>query len=251
MKSPALDERKFGAEFEFTSKYEDLKFILTDLFSEKKFHCDPSSYKSDGKKWELKLDYTTESELTTPIIQYNKLKEVEYVLEVLRSHKIKITKKDSLHLHFDVKDITKEQLLTSWLRVEPFIVKLFPKHRQKSGYACHYINTPSKKKIIAQYYNMAYEKCYSHHQVFSLENYPDNATIEIRISEGSLNYTHFQNWSLLCLYFLNYAKNTDSFKNMTKSIILNDKEEFLEELDIKIPYLINWINSRWSKYNKG
>lgn len=104
-----LYSRNFGCKFEFSTDFSEMEVIssevITEIYGENKLKAIQKWYKSNNNydRWHLKLDSSTMSELCTPISTLSDLKSIMEVLKKIGNFKkVKVTQKDSFHVHMDV-----------------------------------------------------------------------------------------------------------------------------------------------------
>jgi len=260
-------DRNFGCEFEFSTIYHDflpiIHPIIEDIYGLKSLKHSEKWYESNNnfKQWHLKLDSSTESELCTPVSNFNDISKITSVLEELGKNKeVKITKNDSFHVHMDVKDIDRETILALWMRYEKVIFSLFPLHRRNHNQFCEKsILRKKTTKNISEYIQEAIENTKEHHSAISFYFYKhkdpnkissSRNTVEFRLGEGTTDQNFIRNWVIFLLFFLDNCKSLE-IKDIVDIIcdkqFSNNKENLnlmIKELQIKDKELKNWIINR-------
>jgi len=255
--------RKFGCEFEFSTRYDQIKPIISKIihkyFGNNSLYCKEEAYQSiNNIKWNLKTDATTESELCTPISTLKQMDKICDVIKEIDRNDIKITDKDSLHVHLDIAGIDKEKVLALWLKYEPVIFSLFPLRRRNCFYCERSIKSKGSKKNTASFFKDALNSTEDHHSAisFSIVDYIKNKkrkTVEIRVAEGTKNYKMVRNWVLFCIYFIESSKKIDAMKIMCDYPYKSTLYDMLNEINIKDKELLEWIEKRHDEFkrNKG
>jgi hypothetical protein len=229
--------RKFGFELEFSTPIKKTKKIIKKIITKtyKRNMLDiEESYGSGAreyKKWELKLDGSTECELTTPISTIHNFKTITKILNELSQNKLEITNRDSVHVHMQANDVPKHNIIAAWILLEKVIMSCFPHHRRDNTYCQKLINKRYKK--ISDFFIDAEQESDDHHAILSLNYYSQRKTVEFRIMEGNLDPNDILPWVKFCMLFLNYAKNIDPIE-----IICNNKPK------ININDIIDLLNIR-------
>lgn len=249
--SMKLNERKFGIEFEFSSSFNTLEPLIRGFFKPSELNVEETYKKSNGKKYELKLDSTTSCEFATKTLTYDQLPRIEALLKLLNDNNIKVGNCDGLHIHIYARDVSQKNLIIAWMSVEGAILKLFPKHRRKGFYTQSYIERFRKKDLLAHHYMAAYENCKDHHFALSLQNHNERGrwTVEFRTSEGSLDFNHIKNWLRFCILFLEYAKHFDEAIAMTEQVSeVNKLKHMIKVMHLaKYKQVLTWL---WDRYHQ-
>lgn len=263
-------KRNFGCEFEFSTEFDDFKKIaskaITEVYGKNRLRAQRTWYKSSNNfiQWHLKIDNTTLSELCTPVSNYSMLKKIRSVLTKIGKNKnVKITKNDSFHVHMDVRDISKENILILWLKYEKLICALFPSHRRNRNSYCersvnHHLKT---SRQVSEYFKDALEKTLDHHSAISFYFYKKNNknkrrkcrnTVEFRLGEGTTDSSFIRNWVVLLLHFLECCKKMkspiESICDTTVECNENGIETLITELNIRDEKLKLWIYDRYEAF---
>ena len=250
-----LYDRKFGFELEVGTEIDVMLDIVKKIIPGKKLSVRTGCFGYD--KWKMEYDFSTECELVSPILTMKDMPEVKRILNELPKDKIKISEKDSFHLHMYAGDISREHIIVAWMSIEPVLKKCFPKYRRHRWleYAVPLMTTKSKTKMVSNCYNEANKKSWEHKSALSFEHFNDKKrhTIEFRMFEGTLSYENVENWIKFCHLFLNYAKNLKFVDKITETTnILDSMEGMFKEMKInKYHKICNWLMKRFETFNGG
>lgn len=246
--------RKFGFELEFSTPMNEaekvIKAAILKSYGKNQFIKSGLVYGSEHKykKWEFKYDGSTETELTTPISSYEHFKKISEVLDLLYQTDLKITEKDSVHVHMQANDVPKHNIIAAWIQIEKCIMNCFPKHRRNNNY-CQKLLHWSKSKKIPEFFMKAEEESEEHHAIISLNYYNNRKTVEFRIMEGNIDKKDILNWVKFCMLFLNYAKNVDPIEIICKKTNLQLKlNQMIELLNIEDDGVIEFLERRTEQF---
>jgi hypothetical protein len=245
----AIYFRRFGFELEFSTPFDEVKKIIKPLilrtYGPKMLSIDQlfnDSNNNHFKKWELKYDGSTECEITTPISIIKNFDKIEKVINIIKNKNVKISDKDSVHVHMQANDVPKHNIIAAWIQIEATLLNCFPKHRRNNTYCEKLIGENEKKHKISDFFINTEEEAFNHHSIASLQYYDERKTVEFRMMEGNLNPNEIKQWVKFCMLFLNYAAKIDPVKiiceekkgklkldNMIELLRIEDKEviEFL------------------------
>ena len=250
-KKNPLFKYKFGCEFEYSTPWQQtldmVKPIIKKVYGSNCINANNSYFESiNNKKWDLKLDGTTECELCTPVSKYSDLTKI---CKVIGSLDTKITESDSLHVHVDCGKIEKYAILAGWLKYEDVIFHLFPEHRRKNdSYCAKLIEKGKKQDLIAQFFENAVKECESHYTALSFSQ--TKRTIEFRIAEGTKDPVFVYAWVNFLLYFVEYCSKLDPTVAICKHIKEPNLQQMISDLNIYDPKVIEWLEARRSKFRK-
>ena len=252
---PKLYFRKFGFELEFSTPIEQTKKIVKKIMA-KTYKINMILYETFNysntntyKKWELKYDGSTECELTTPISTIHNFKRITKILNELKKNELKVTNKDSVHVHMQANDVPKHNIIAAWILMEKVILKCFPEHRRDNGYCQKLINKKYRK--ISDFFIDAENEANAHHAILSLNYYTQRKTVEFRVMEGNLNANDILPWVKFCMLFLNYAKTIDPVEiicNKNRPIL--KLKDIIEMLKIKDKQIIDFLIRREKQFKK-
>ena len=252
-----MKNRKFGVELEMSTSIYEVNEILKSNIPKKDYEYSTNSEKSNGKYWHLKKDYSTESELATPILNLNdttKLKLFKRILKTLINKNVKITKHDGLHVHIECKDLDWNKILISWIYLEESIKRMFPKSRTKNAYKNVSYSEPylskKNKKIIADYYVKLKNKSNEHHSAMNFQCFEERGTVEFRWHEGTLDYNDIICWVKFLHYFLTYSKTVNIPDALCSTLKDFDCLALIDLLLIKDEDVKQWVKDRYDKYYK-
>ena len=254
--------RKVGIEFEFSTPIKYLKEPLKKFFKENniKLVIKKEWGHSNGKKWELKTDSSTESELVTPVMLYNDenwkfmKKLLIFTDEILH---VKITKKDGLHVHFDVDDFEMNDLIIGWMFCEKAFTTIMKASRIKHKrqflndeeiYSRRVLYTTSSNQLFATKFRDSYDESFDRYSIYNLNNYSKNKTVEIRCHEGTNVFNDVENWVKFCLYFFKFMKSINIIDILTSAISEGVDESNVNYLFGLPEYLCTWYYIREQKY---
>ena len=247
--------RKFGFELEFSSKFEYVKnivqSIIPKIYGKKSLKIENGTCVLDDNfnKWEFKFDGSTECELTTPISTIKDFPKIEKVVNELKTKKIDITKKDSVHVHMQANDVHYHNIIAAWIQIEQAIIKCFPKHRRNNETYCHKLIHGKNYKKISDFFMKAESESSDHHAILSLNYYYDRKTVEFRIMEGNIDINTIKPWVKFCMLFLNYARDIDPVKIICdKQKPKTNIQDIIELLNIADEEVIEFLISRTKKY---
>lgn len=253
-----MKQRNFGIEIEMSSKIHNINDLIKYIIPKQQYEYSATSNdKSNGKFWHLKKDYSTETELATPILKLSdkpKMNLLKKILKTLQLSDIKITKHDGIHVHIDCKDMDWNKLLISWIYLEESIKHLFPKYRTRNtyrdvSYSEPYLNKKNKK-IIAEYFEKLKQKSNNHHSAINFQWFEERGTVEFRWHEGSIDYDDLVNWVKFIHYFIEYSMKVDLTKALCSKIKNFDCCELIEILNIKDTKVVQWVKDRYDKFYK-
>ena len=237
----SLLERPFGIEIETSTELEELRKICTLFFT--RYNCNvnffPDNVTSKGKSWDIKFDGTTESEIATPILSL-KSKEAKILyrlLNFLNQHDVKITKKDSVHIHVNCDGAIMHTILANWLYFEnQFMDMSLPVRVCKDtfnspSYSAPFYIGPNKDNTNIDSDCRRYKHdAIDHHQDLSFLYWKKRKTVEFRLHEGSLDPFEVWNWARLCISFVN-------------SCCLFEIDNSLKSHSSKFNELVNFVNA--------
>ncbi len=239
--------RKFGIELEFSQSLEDIVDLTKPFFIKKEREIDHNrNLKSTGETWQFKVDGTTLSEISTPAITMDspEMERLHDMMEVFKENSVKVTKKDSVHVHISTKDIDKRKLLIAWLYWELPILSLFPKHRRLNRYCDRYVKNHRMNQIVAHHYKNGHMDADHHHQVMNWYERKDRQTIEFRPMEGTLDYDDVIGWLNFIFRFVEYSQNIDEVEVMAESNkTKNEDLEFIRDVDLD-----RWVDGRKERF---
>ena len=250
-----MSDRQFGCEFEFSSDFDDVEAIvkprINSIYGDRSVMCTDIYMSTENNKnyWHLKRDFSTSTELCTPISTKKELTSIARVLEHCWKNGIQITKDDSLHVHVHAPDIPKENILVAWMYIEPAILKCFPKHRRKNEYCEKFIHNAKKNKNIANFLRTAEKFMDDHHHAMSLSHYKKRKTFEIRISEGTCCKDHIKNWVRFCLNFACYARGLDVLYAVCGKPNILTVEDMIVEMKIRDKKVARWLLDRYAEFS--
>ncbi len=230
--------RKFGLEFEFSTKIDIVTKKLKRFLKPNEVDITDRYHKSiNNKKWHIKADVSTESEVATPVSTLRNLDNICDFIKFTKCNKFKITRKDGLHIHIQVKGISLRKLVASWLCLENTFFTLVPKYRRTKEHCqslwdmCKTMYINPKTCRVEDALETALEHAANHHIAFSTERYDGKThTVEIRIAEGSNDVNFIKAWILFCLAYIEWCK-----KQRLKNLLQRDRislKEALKEFDI-------------------
>jgi hypothetical protein len=214
--------RPFGCEFEFSSEWGDVEEASVKILGKRNLKiitCDTDS--ANNRKWHLKKDGSTKAELATPVCDLRNIPKIVRVIKELGQAGISVSKKDGFHVHVFAGDVDPRNLVATWIRMEPAIFSMVPKHRATNKY-CYKLR-PGRKKV-QDYYLAAMEEVKQHWASLSLYRMDDIETAEIRIAEGTIDQVFVESWIHFCLSFIDYAKTSDGFEMLLKEEDLSPNE---------------------------
>jgi hypothetical protein len=243
--------RPFGFELEFSTPIDKLADIMRKIVPPGQLKIKPNMC-NKYRHWQIVHDYTTESELVSPILKYSDMPDIQRIIGKLKKSSLKITKKDSFHLHVYAGDVPEDNIIIAWLSIEHIIKKCFPRHRRKSEWAESLMEHYSKNKKIADFFADAVLKSKDHSVILSLQHYRgrNRHTVEFRLFEGTIDFENIENWIKFCMIFLNYAKKIKVVdKIISNSEKLKDLDDLIKEMKLsKYPKVMKWLEKRLKKY---
>ena len=259
--------RNFGIEMEFsTEKEKILELLREDFFKPRSKLIYQENYckSEDLKRWYLKRDATTESELTTPAINLRskEYKKMHEILTLFNKKRVKVTENDGLHIHIDISDVQEGNMMVAWLLFEEDIIKMFPNNRSRQETARSYYtqSIPPAKRYIGKNTRTSH-KCIGDylveylgigrgdkHRAISFRDYSEDGTIEIRIAEGTKCFRDIDTWLKICLSIVEYAKVMNVWDMMM--IKINNRPTLLDMIDFKSKQIEKWIERRKLIYGR-
>lgn len=242
-----ITERTFGAEIEFTGKYKvqaarDIAFALQaaniphDLYmGQPHVHCMP--YHGDTcetcgvtltekyRHWRIERDGSVTQfrngefggEVVSPILTLPDFNHVEVVLKALRdetewqgaTYKAKVTDACGLHIHADVRDLTRVQrtnVLRTWYGLSNVIATFVAGNRHNNHF-CAQMTTHEIIQVAHLLENdnrsqSAFNATTNKYRSLNVLPFPKIGTFEFRIHQGTLNATKVRQWVTLLLAFV-------------------------------------------------
>jgi hypothetical protein len=195
------------------------------------------------------------------------LKHIAEIAQHLKNNDCKVNLNCGLHIHVDVSDFSIQDigcLLIRWVKSEEFLFKTLPLNRRNNFHCkpliskenfnkrCNYTRNEIwdllKPSVLKDHENN--DKRYS----LNLINYAKflknkrnkkRVTIELRIPEGTLDYTDVYNWGYFFVNFVDSCKNCVKKDPVTNCIKL---ETFFKNLNIQDDFLKKWFENRYIKY---
>ena len=249
---------KFGCELEFSTAFDDSKQFVKDsihkVFGVNSLNIKKEVFKSiNNKKWDLKLDPSTESELCTPISTWKKIDKICDVINLIKE-KIKVTDNDALHVHVDMRNMDEKKILALWLKYEKIILSLFPKYRRESFFCERSIRKLKSGKNTASFFKDAMSATSDHHSAISFnlteEGKKKRRTVEFRTAEGTKDPVMVRNWVLFCLSFVHASKKVNPFDILCDFPYDSSIDDLIVEIGIKDKDLLKWMESREKKFRK-
>lgn len=218
-----ISARKFGCEFEFSTELDECRDVFTttigkhDLYFVDQYHSSVNN-----KKWHLKRDNTTESELATPVSTIGDLTEICGVIRKA-ADKLRVTSHDGFHVHVASGDVDERALVAAWLAMEDEVVSMFPRTRRANENCIRFLarrygayNVTDVKlplprtRTIAEVLEPSMTLARDHHAALSTKRRKSIGTVEFRIAEGTLDHEFVRAWTRFCLLFVEYAKRQES-----------------------------------------
>lgn len=245
--------RKFGIELEFGCEWSRLKRVASEIikkvYGPRKYYAKEESFESDFKtdKWHIKIDFSSISELTTPISTIRDLDKIQQVVSYLRDKSVEPTEDCGFHVHFDISDIDQYHLMAGWMRSERAIFECTPSVR-KDNYHCEKVlESKCMRSYIANFLKTKTDGAGSSSAI-SFEHYEERKTVEIRLGEGTNDPEFVRNWVLFFLHWI------DSVKQQNPSLITCDKcnslkyWELMDEMNITTKWVKEYMDIRHEKY---
>lgn len=217
--------------------------------------------------WIIKPDSSCGFEICSPILKSSEdLKNVKKVIKNLRKKGIFLSdKRCSLHVHFELKDISNEylsNLIISWARLELFFFLLLPNYRKQTNYAQMLSLSPlffsknSKNLNLTQETIVNFIKEYKFYSInlYHLKK-SNRRTIEFRIMDSSacLNEEYAFYWLVLLNKFIFQSEGKNYFiDGILDSNFIGwlNFEDSLNLLDIKKDSKVfNFCKSRFYNYS--
>jgi len=205
--------RRFGIEFEFLMPQPELSKIARRIIGQiyGAGYCVSKDEKystlKELNKWHIKRENDEVGEINTPISKLKDLSRIARVISILAKKKVPVGDGCGLHVHIEVKDVDKYNLVGFWLQCEKCILECFPSERRKSISVEKLIKDKSDcKKYIAEILEHNVNTA-SHGDIISLHDYDDRHTVEFRIAEGTTDSIFVTNWIRFLLYWIEYTKN--------------------------------------------
>jgi hypothetical protein len=229
----------FGIEFEFIEL--PLKIASRKLKELKLTHkviARNGWAKSNGLTWDVKTDSSVTEEdindgrcggeVASPafIPSTKAFKEIEMVYNQLLKAGAIFNKNCGLHIHIDITNISKLNILLTLLKYEKQLYKGF-EYRTKCEYARPLKRlTPSQmNKELGEKFGQLIAKKYiskfalsNHHAAFNFYNRKDKNMIEIRMGACTENLTKTMNWIKLVLQKIRYAKYMDPLEELIAGV---------------------------------
>lgn len=251
-----LKSRTFGIEMETSTDFKEAKKIIIPLFSaagrrNQITRChnisNASTDISKGKKWQIKIDSSTETEITTPKLSFSNDNDIKFLRSILNKvkRKFKVTKNDGLHVHVERRDINDEDLLIAWLLIEKSVCGMFPNNRLSGDYCIPYLKYKRRRKI-KNLLELADSDKYDHYTCMAFTSI---GTVEFRFHEGTFDYYEIMNWVKFCLYFVQFVRENDP--SVFKELNTNSENIYTIVKLLGLPKGVQkWAINRYNKYSK-
>lgn len=221
-----------------------------------------------NNSWYVKPDSSCGIEICSPVLKGDcGIKQISMLAKSLRKNKIKSDKRCSFHVHFDVSNFKRKEVLSIicwWIKLEAFFVDMLPNHR-KCNHFCKLISQSNIIKSVSNKYNFNYflkELGKSKYYTLNTHHYYRNKrkTLEFRIidSKACLNEKDSFFWLKLLTRFIETAikkghslpyKKGNPFTGYCwlDPIDVFNFLDFLPDTRNEDLDLINWIISKLTK----
>lgn len=167
-----------------------------------------SSYSNDTS-FQSKSDSSLDSggcEFVSPILQGDDgFKELRKMCRTLSSNHASVNGSCGLHIHIDLSDFNETELARLFYfiqRLEPIVRKFVPSGRNRNTY-CEYT---LEKKEFSNNFRDGYFTGLQRYSAYNFISYNCNKTLEIRLHQGTIDYTEIRNWLSLHLAVVDYVK---------------------------------------------
>ena len=270
-----MQSRKFGVELEFSSSFDRVKKVISSAFKDNPsiFITDETFHDSNGKKWDLKTDASTECELASPKLSLNspEFKRLKKIVALLNKNHIKVTEKDGFHIHVHVPDVPLERILAPWMSLENSIKMLYPSSRLCSnGYSQPLVESRDENSAAAPRVSdrlaEVVDKSGEHHSMLSMTHWNDRSTFEFRAHEGTKDMLEIEMSIRFVLRLVEFFKKDDMMDALMRPI---DRKPSVNEADggyldtdrrglhfLKKDVLgsdkelVRWVNKRLRKFHR-
>jgi len=254
-----ISARFFGVEVEMST---DFEIVQRDMKKSKvfppntKYSTGFGKVETDGKRFFLMIDGSTETEFVTPKLFLESIQYPHFqkMVQFFNDQEYAITNDDGLHIHVDCADVHPDQVLTAWLYIESKIKTAFPYNRRKFNtysYSFPFCREYTQKPLMHSFQRVKLShKEKDHHAACSFFSYNSRKDVEFRFMEGSLNMKDIEYWIKFCLYFVEFAKHIEVLDILQESAFApkDSFEDLLEQMDIKDKRLVKWLNFREEKF---
>jgi len=237
--------RSFGCEFEFSTPWEDALPVVQKVIPKRNLKVERDYVQTEKNKtwWHLKVDGSTDIELTTPISTVSDLPNICRVIKKL-SKSLKVTVNDGFHVHVSVKGVDVRLLMIYWARCENAIFSLVNKQRNVND-SCRKISNAFKDGM-----DNLMKVADDHHSALSCCYYHDRKTVEFRVAEGTRDWEFIDAWVHFCLAFVEYCKKADPIEVLTDKTFKISVSKMFD--DIKLPKkYVNELIGRSKRINNA
>jgi hypothetical protein len=231
-------KRNFGIELEMTNRVprKELAKAVGTVDKEREIR-QSSTYDQDYSPnyWHVKFDRLVEGgeggwEVSSYKGNgYKDLSKMSNVATALKEAGAVVNDDCGYHIHAEVADYGTQQLATlvaNWMRIEPIICEMLPKHRRNHKY-CKLLTTKikydeSRKYTPVQFWDLVRPRNFDRADrrvSLNLCNVAggvhDRLTVELRMPEGTLDNKDVKNWARFFIHFVDVNK-TKSFPDEIK-----------------------------------
>lgn len=251
-------DTNFGIELEFCreSSREFLSYVISRVFPDDKVEISSWQKNVDNDYWVCKPDSSCGFEISSPVFRSREdLDRFCKLVDYLKDNGARVTQKCGIHVHVECKDLNAHgiaKVLGYWVKSEPMIISMFPKHRRANRYCSPLMNDIffelNKVYTPKQLINLNSRR---KNKSLNVRGYKRRGTLEFRMLEGYLRAIDIENWILFCLYFLRNAQNYSKPKNFDPF----EPDEFWrfmqfdKECDEKVDQMRRWVLRRLIRYS--
>lgn len=218
--SPALPKQLLGIEIEVENIREDFvpKEIPESWISRKEDH----SLRNNGYEY-----------VTTP----HEAEHTKKLLQLFFKHlykKADFSKRTSIHVHYNVRDLTigqLETLVTTYIALEKLLYKWVGNGRENSIFC-----VPIQDTYLAEYFSTCIKSSYpkinwTKYSGLNLSTIPSMGTVEFRHLFGTRDIHTILTWINFGLSIMKYAKETDPELAERRLVSLNTTSDYLSFVD--------------------
>lgn len=240
-------ERRFGIELEFWTP----KIMASPATSDELYIYDTFAHRIKRLKFNLGNDGSIRHdegfngrwsafEVKSGIIQGSSgMKRVHEAVNIITEAEGRVNKSCGFHVHIDIHDLEQKEIarVMSWaIAYENIFYMLVSRERRDNQYCRRLdmdrgsLKTYAKKNLDVKqiFYGI------SRYKAFNIQAYWKYGTLEFRHHEGTLDALEIENWTMLCLSFVEAAKRAfldkpracdlDNLKRLMRAIKLPKKQ---------------------------
>jgi hypothetical protein len=166
---------------------------------------------------------------------YKDVENMGRVADALMKAGAKVNDECGFHIHAEIADFKPNDaaiMAAYWMKIEPVVLEMLPKHRKNNKYAKpmskKFEGDPSKTYTWDRFWEMVSPKRFDHPNrrvALNLCNYcqmtPNRRTVELRLPEGTVDSKEIKNWIRFFVNFIDVVKKKE-FPGSVESVNLYD-----------------------------